>query len=182
MSKKKSSKEELDNGTLGQPEVNEQIPTDDHQQNTGESLEDDFMKFEKNKSEFIPEQEENPEGEPSPEDAVVNNLATQMKIKMFVGFCCLLLAGFNNFVLNKIKKTNVPFDDMKLTDAEQESIMPYMDAPEVIAFIDKIPVGLIAVIHIEYMFIQKHNAVSSDYKIQPEIKVVKDEEVKAEKK
>jgi len=179
--KKESSKVENPDGTLEQAQVFE---TENHvQQNTGDSLEDDFMKFEKNKSEFIPDNEEQiPDGTISPEDAVVNNLATQMKIKMFVGFCCLLLAGFNNFVLNKIKKTNVPFDDMKLTDAEQESIMPYMDAPEVIAFIDKIPVGLIAVIHIEYMFIQKHNAVSSDYKIQPEIKVVKDEEIKEDKK
>ena len=93
------------------------------------------------------------------------NLTDKIKLKMFVGFMCFLLAGLNTFLLNKMRKTNVPFEKMQLTDEEVESVMPYMESPEVMEFINKIPTWLMAVVHLEYMFLAKHNDFKDAYQI-----------------
>lgn len=144
------------------------------QQNTNadSDLDSDFEAMQKNISSFTPESDEQHEVEQNPKD-VVPTMEQQIKIKMFVGLMCYLLAGLNMILLNIIRKTKVPFDKMTLTDDERDSILPYLNSVEILQFIDKLPTWLIGVVHVETMFFMKHNTYVDEYKIIKEDKKLK---------
>lgn len=148
-------------------------------ENLTSDLESDFKDFEKSVAEFQPETEnENNVSDITPQKVEVT-LEQKIKIKMFVGFCCFLLTGLNVFIFNKIRSTKVPYEKMILNSAEIESLTPYMESTEVLNFIDKLPTWLIGVLHVEYMYFQKHAEFVEEYKIikpKKEIKKGKENE------
>lgn len=167
-------------------ENNEALPPEldgEVQQNTGNDLDADFEAFDKKTSSFVPEQNNTSENtgsentNTSGDPGEMFDLGTTIKMRMLVGLCCMLLAGFNTFLFNKMKGTAVPFKEMELDEDERESLLPYLDDPRIIEFINKIPSWLIGLIHVEYMFYKKHSDVAVNY-IKPK-KVIK---MKVEKK
>jgi len=175
---KKTTKIEGENNELLNTEILENV---EQQKGDTDDLNEAFNEFEKTTSGFTPEQEaeettteETTTGEAKTEPVELT-FEQKTKLKMFVGFACFVLSGLNMFLLNKVRKSNVPFKKMILEEHERDSIMPYMESPEIIAFIDKLPTWLIAVAHIEYIYIQKHSEFSDEYKI------IEVEEVKTEK-
>lgn len=130
---------------------------------------DDFSKFEKDSAEFTPENEESAaiENEEVKEDKKEERRAftenDKTKLRMFLGFACFFLSGINAFILNKIKGTEVPSKELDLDDDERETLLPYLEDPKVMAFLDKINGFYLGVIQLEYMMIKKHSAVAKDY-------------------
>ncbi len=136
----------------------------------------DFNQFEKTVSDFTPEQKEVPTNNVSNDSGGTTSSTTekeedpivkQLKLKMLVGLVCTVLVGVNNKLLNIIKGSNVPFKEMELDETEKESLIPYLDSPEILAFLDKIPAWLMGVIHFEYMMFQKHGDLSDEYSKKP---------------
>lgn len=143
------------------------IPVD---KNIPADLLTDFKAMEKNISTFQPDQ---------PADQGTNDLGTAkaeyveptmaqaVKIRMFAGFFFYVLSGLETFLLNKIKRTAVPFDKMILDDDEQDSMLPYLQSPEIVDFIDKLPTWLIAVCHYQFMMFEKHSEYANEFKLPP---------------
>lgn len=163
-------------GTTANAEKPSQAPEIKNVAPVGDDIDSAFKDFEKTVSTFTPNGDDNSTeaGEQTTADNAAKEIERGIKVKMFTGFICFLLSGFNVFILNMIKKTKVPMDKMLLSESERVSIEPYMNSNEIIQFIDKMPTWLIGIIHIEYMFIQKHSAVSDEYKvIKKELKMKK---------
>lgn len=136
-----------------------------------EDLDAKFREFEKTTSEFVPDSDDvvTPvSGEPQKD--IKPTMEQTIKIKMVLGFACMLLSGLNTFLLNKIKKTKVPFDKMILSDEEQATLEPYLNSADVLNMIDKIPTWLLGILHIEYLFYTKHSIHSDEFKIIKEEK------------
>lgn len=146
-----------------------------------ENLDAAFANAEKTISTFVPEAEDiaNSENKTIVDVNATNNeqpsnvltlqsmsAAQLFKIKMFLGFVCFLLSVLNRFILNYLKKTNVPLSKMLLDDEEKEVLEVYLDSPEILAIIDKIPGWAIGAAHVEYMFISKHSLVADSYKLK----------------
>lgn len=189
MKTKKSKKEEGENGILKNTEIKEEVKTDSSQQNEGESLDDEFKAFEERTSTFTPEIEETVQpaketkekasGETVNAQPIVNtidsNIAKQMKQRMFVGFCCLLLSNLSTFILNMIRGSHVPSKLMRLEDDEIDEILEMVNAsPEIMEFINKLPSSVIMTLSIGYMMYEKHDALVDDYKNEPKKKIVKE--------
>lgn len=175
--KKKKVKEIEEN--LNEAETGESFEPQNIEPSEPDSLEERFKKFSEQSAEFKPEQPTegtpiNPEqvGEPLVEESAI---ARQIKIKMFVGFSCFVLAGFGTWLLNMIKGTKVPVDKMYFTPAEKESLMPYMDDPRILEFIDKLPTWVIAAGHIGFMINSKHELYAKEFKVIKKSKTKEDE-------
>lgn len=144
------------------------------------SFEDDLKLFEKTNSEFTPEpvEEVNKKTENNPEAIKVEN---KIKARMFLGFFCFLMAGFFTYLFNMIKGVKVPVKKMILEDEEVDSLMPYMESPEVMEWVDKLPTWAVASVHIGYMFYEKHSDLEEDYPvIKKNMKENKSEDKKEE--
>lgn len=132
-------------------------------------LESRFNSFEKTVSEFPPESEFIAEGEQRDSAPLVNEqqgptIEEQAKVKMFLGLCSYFLVGFNTFLLNFLRKSNVPFDKLKLTEDEIAEFEPYVSGPEILKILSKVPAWLIGVVHFEYMMFTKHSMYVEEYK------------------
>lgn len=179
---KVSAKEEINETVLEQPYVNELKTTEgniqsefEQQKNDSLNVEDAFREFETKKSGYVADDQVIPEV-----NKIVNGVPTfeqKMKVKMFAGFIFFLLVGVNVFILNKIKGTKVPSDKMQLTEDELETFSKYLESPEVIAMIDKLPAWLIGTMHFEMVMIQKHKDLADEYR---PIVPAKMEEIKME--
>lgn len=123
----------------------------------GESLESAFSEFEKGTSTFtVPKEDSGTTKSISPTGTPESNaLADQLKIKMFLGFACFMLAGFNMFIFNMLSKHKVEMSDMRLDEAEKEEVAIYLNSPEILELINKLPVWIIGVAHVEMMFYSK---------------------------
>lgn len=129
------------------------------------SLDENFADMEKFVSEFKPdEQSQNQTSPNGSTQAQKPTIEQQIKIRIFLGLCCYLISGLNTFLLNKIRKSQVPIDKMQFTEGEKESLLPYFNSPEILNFMDKIPASLMAVIHIEYIMFMKHSLHVDEYK------------------
>lgn len=152
------------------------------------SLEDELLAFQNDKSKFTPESSEplpnekvsetNSDGKKktkkelkqeaealekakvikTPEQLLQEKLQQAFKNKIIVGFALMLLSGLNKFILDKVKGVTVPFEDMKFSDPEINSILPYINSPQIMEWINKIPDSILMLIHIEYMMLSKHTA------------------------
>jgi hypothetical protein len=85
----------------------------------------------------------------------------KMKVKIFLGFFCMILSGINTFLFNFMFKKKVSFNDMILDEKEREQLAIYMDIPEIVKIIHSIPEWIIAVAHVEYLFYAKFNSLTS---------------------
>ncbi len=179
MGTRKTTKKQGEGNELIPEEIVETITQNEPQQQQGEekTLKSAMADFEKRTSEFTPESEnktqntqqttDNPVQQPSGFNPL--NFEKNIKIKMFVGFCCLLLTGISTFILNKIKRTNVPASEMEFSEDEQESLMVYLEDEQIVQYIERIPTPVIATMHIGYMMYQKHSMLADQYKIQPKV-------------
>ncbi len=157
-------------------------PTPVQALNAGETLEDQFREFESTDSTFDPENglppEQVDEAPPIPGNpAQVEPQLTaeqKIKIKMFLGFVCFLLSAGNTFIFNLIFKSEVPLKEMLLDDEEKAQVEPYLNSPQILAFIDRLPGWIIGVAHIEYMMYEKFADVKDLYPKKPNMKIVKE--------
>lgn len=148
--------------------IKDPIKNEQPEINPASSLEEDFKNFEKSTSEYKAMGEEN--STTNIKGKAVNTLITteqKVKIKLFLGFACFLLSGFNTFLFNMVFKDKVALDEMLLSDTEKEELQEYLNTPEVIAFIEKIPPYVIAIAHIEYMFYLKYRSAVKKKKQNP---------------
>ncbi len=89
----------------------------------------------------------------------------KVKMRMFLGLFCFILVGLNVFILNKVFKTDVPFEKLKLEDSEVDSLLPYLENEEIVQMINSINPLILGVIQFEYMIFMKFNLVKDNYKI-----------------
>lgn len=131
------------------------------QVNQPEGLSDAFEEFEKETSNIKFDENKKTSGESERQKLEISSEAqkanTSFKIKMFVSFAGFVFAGINTFLLNLIRGTNVPLDDMMLDDMEKESLEPYLNDPAILEFINQIPSGIILACHVEFLFFNKHS-------------------------
>ncbi len=148
-------------------------PTPPQQNKEFDSIESEFSQMEKTVSNFSADEsnDQPPEGEqsntPTPADLI--------KIRMFLGFACFVLAGLNTIILNWVNGTVVPMSEMKLKETEIDSLMIYLNNEEVLKIVNTVPTWAIGLCHLEFMFISKYNAVSQNFpkelkEIKPETK------------
>lgn len=146
-------------------------------------LENAFAEFENSTSTFKPNQEtiqQNSNQTSNSNSSTVNtdnsnvlSIADNFKLRLFLGFCCFLLAGFNTFLFNMFFKGNVSVSQMTLDEAEREELVPYLNTPRIIEFIRKIPAEFLAIAHIEMMFYTKYKQAEKENlkkKLQDETK------------
>ena len=127
---------------------------------TSESVVDDFRKFEESKTSLSPEIElDNSSIKSTEKKQVSADLANIIKTKLVLTFACIVLEGFHSFIYGLISKHEIKSEDMKLTEIERDSLLPYFDSPSVLNFISKIPSEIIAIIHLEYIFFIKFRSV-----------------------
>lgn len=134
------------------------------------SIEDDFEKMEKSTAEFSPTEDGNlDDAEPTENSDVKKDFkltdADKFKIRLFLGFALYLIAGINVIILNFINGSKVPAKELNFDDDEKDDLMPYLENEKVMEWINKIPVEVLAIVHIEYMMIMKFNALAPKYKI-----------------
>lgn len=128
-----------------------------------DDLEDEFAKFNNTVSDFKPEQP------PAKTDGTIlaetetdtvpleQDLGNQFKIKMFLGFGLFLVGGLNTWILNKFRGGDIAVEDMELSEPEKKSVSKYLYTPEFLAWLAKIPSWFWAILHIEFMYVQKYN-------------------------
>ncbi len=166
----KTDKEPIEGtNSVKPPVINEQ------QQNTGNGMDEDFAKFKQTTSTFVPDPETT--GIPNTGIGTITKLVTPtpeqlLKIQLFAGFALYMIAGLNTFIFNKIKKTNVPLEEMLLSDDEEKALLPYLNSTEILMWIDKLPIWAVGILHMEYMFFIKYNSVKDEYKITKKEKVI----------
>ena len=125
------------------------------------SLEDDFKMFEETVSKFKPENKKEPEKIIDGENIIADNFiqpdaVTEFKIKMFLGFALFLLTGFNTFIFNKFLRKDISISEMELNEREKDAVSKYLNSPEIIRWLQKIPSYIWAILHIEFMYYQKY--------------------------
>lgn len=178
---KKETKEGLETLDVKIPELK--------QSEKDTSLESAFSDFEKGTSEFIIENENKVQNSESkgteiPPDKINESfnpnveLANNLKIKMFLGFFCFMISGANLFLFNLLSKTKVETADMKLNEEEKVELAIYLNNPEVLELINKLPVWVWGVVHIEMLMYTKFEIGVVRVKKENELKA---KEVKAEK-
>lgn len=146
----------------------ETIPSEKIDDGIDSDLEKDLEAFRKRTSSFQPpvstipteKKEKLSEGVGMEEPLLpsTNAVEDNMKIKMFLGFACYLLSGFATWIFNLIKKHEVEYSDMVLTELEKEQLKVYMNTPRIINFINKIPPEWIMFLHIGYIYNNKHES------------------------
>lgn len=174
MTAKTTTKKEGANGEA----LNSEIPYSE--------LDKAFDDFEKNDAEFTPDpkpQEKENDikikfGEPEKIIDPNQHFIDDMKAKFFVGMFTYLLAGANTFLLNMIMGYEVPVEQMEMNEAEKISVSHYMKSPEIMAWLNKLPPWLIGIMHVEYIFIRKFNAVKKDFKKEKKEKAIKEKTTK----
>lgn len=173
---KKILKPEIEVGEEGVAQLGETVAPD---QDGGKALEAGYQEFLNTDSKFNPDDtgtqipgEEKKPGEVAPPISVEQ----QMKLRMFLGFMCFLLSAANTFIFNMLFKADVPVKEMLLDEDEQRQIEPYLNSPQILAFIDKLPGWVIAVAHVEYMMYDKFMDVKDQYPKKQKLKVVKQQE------
>lgn len=142
------------------------------------TLDEDYNQFLNTTSQLTPDDDKLPpevigaDGQKKPAPVAITP-EQRVKVRMLLGFFCFILSWGNTIVLNMIFKAEVPVSELELDETEKNSILPYLESPEVITFIENLPVWLIAVVHIESMFIEKFMAVKDQYPKQEKGKVRK---------
>jgi len=150
----------------------------DQKPEISEDLEKRFKDFDNSDSEFKPEQQESTPlnmvtGNPSkPQEPRQPTAEELIKIQMFLGLCSYVLAGFNHFILNYLRKSKVPYDKLLLTDDEILQFVPYVSTEQIIVMLSKIPGWLIGFVHYEYMAFKKHSLYVDEYKIKKQDKPI----------
>lgn len=161
MSKKKDKVKEIDSNIAGD-EVKSTVtlpetPKIKIEEKEDKSLEDAFAEFESESTEFSPPES----GEDTPNDGtelkdLKHEQSNLFKIQMFMNFASFLLVGFNTVVLNVIFKKDISTEEMAMNQRDKDAISPYLNSPEVIQMLSKIPSWVWGIVHVEWIFISKY--------------------------
>lgn len=147
------------------------------------ALDSAFDEAEKTDAEFTPEQKPEEEqeqqeqtqstsekttseGSPAPPAVIDPNTEAlnKMKIQFVTGFILYLFSGINTFILNMVSGTEVPMEELEFNEAEKKAVSVYVDTPQIMELLNKMPPWLMAIMHMEWIVIRKFRAVKGKYK------------------
>ncbi len=159
MAKKRTEQTEI---PIDEPIVETFEATPQSEPSVSGDVEKEFADMEKQNSEMSADEGELPPTEGEPRTITP---ADKMKIRIFLGFFLYIVGAANIFLLNYIKGYKVPMSGIAFDDADKDSLMPYLENEEVLKIIDTIPPYVWAFCHIEFMIIQKYNAICVNFPI-----------------
>jgi hypothetical protein len=172
-SKKNKEVLEVDTATATMPGATPAPPLDppkeeEKPQDTS-ALMAEFKLMQSKTAEFQPEgdeggQSEDPKTEVKEQSKeTVLSVAQKAEIRLYFGFALFILTELNTFILNKLNKTVVPSDEMKLDANEINSLMPYIENEKTMMIINKLPKELLFFLQMEFMYITKFRIIAKDY-------------------